>query len=66
MTYQIRVKRKTGEFVYGAVVREPTPIFGSTVRLMLGGDWVQVQLVGLSQRVSEGGDLIDHLEGNEL
>lgn len=66
MAYQIRVKQKNGQFVYSAVVREPTPIFGSTVQLMLNGDWVNVQLVGLSQRVSEGGEVVDHLEGDEV
>jgi hypothetical protein len=66
MSYQIRVKQKTGEFIYGGVVREPTPIIGSTVQLMLGGHWTCVQLVGLSKRMSEGGELLDHLEGDEV
>ena len=47
-------------------LREPTPIFGSKVPMMLDGRWVSVQLVGLALRVSDGGELIDHLEGNEL
>jgi hypothetical protein len=65
MAYQIRILRRSGKFVLSAVVREPTPVFGSTVQLMLDGNWVHVQLVGLSQRMSEGGELVDHLEGNE-
>ena len=66
MAYQVRIKRQNGDFVDSGVVREPIPISGSTIQLMLDGRWVRVQLVGLSQRVSEGGEQINHLEGNEL
>jgi len=66
MAYKIAVKRRNGEFIFSPVMREPTPIFGSKVPMMLDGRWVHVQLVGLALRVSDGGELIDHLEGNEL
>ena len=48
------------------VVRAPTPIFGSTLPVLIGDQQIVVQVVALAQRLSESGELIDYLEGNEV
>jgi hypothetical protein len=66
MAFKVRVKRANGEIVMSDVVRAPTPIFGSTLPVLIGDQQIVVQVVALAQRVSESGQLIDYLEGNEV
>jgi hypothetical protein len=66
MAFKVRVRRANGETVMSDVVRAPTPIFGSTLPVLIGDQQIVVQVVALTQRLSESGELIDYLEGNEV
>jgi hypothetical protein len=66
MAYQVLVRRLSGQTIATDVIREATPLFGSTMSLPLGDGSISVQLVSVRQRTQLRGDLIDYVVANEL
>ena len=66
MAYQVLVRRLSGQTIATDVIRESTPLFGSTVTLPVDEGTINVQLVSVRQRTQLRGDLIDYVVANEL